>query len=180
MRHLFFAIALFATACLAAESASINKAEAGNTQAKKSDWRIQLGISTGSPTPLAATAGIGYKSAIFRLQGMGWRNGTDDYWTNIRGGIAWTFFRELPFNLDLGVGGGYSFAEAPNGYHKALNKANNAKYVLPYNYEETLDISAEATVHFYGIFTQISVPVHFFMGNKEPTILWRAGYMLEI
>lgn len=178
MRHLILAIALIASMCCATESAGTSDANAGKES--KSDWRIQLGVSAGAPTPLAITAGFGYQSALFRIQGMGWKNGTNDYWCNARGGIAWTFFRELPFNLDLGVGGGYSFAEAPNGYNKALNKANNAKYVLPYNYEETLDISPEITIHLYGIYTQIAIPVHFFMGNKEPTILWRAGYMLEI
>lgn len=179
MRHLFFAILLLASACIA-ENVCAKEAGASQAQPPKTDWRFQFGISVGSPTPLAVTAGVGYQSVIFRLQGMGWRNGTDDYWTNFRGGIAWTFLRELPFNLDLGIGGGYAFAEAPNGYHKALNKANNATYVYPYNYEETLDLSLEATVHFYGIFTQVSAPVCYFMGNKEPAILWRAGYMLEI
>ena len=176
MRHLILAIALLASVCFAAESTSVSNAD----KASKSDWRFQFGLSAGEPTPLAITAGIGYQSVLFRIQGMGWSNGENDYWCNARGGIAWTFFRELPFNLDLGVGGGYSFAEAPNGYHQALNKANNARYVFPYNYEETLDISPEITIHLYGIYTQIAIPVHFFMGNKEPTILWRAGYMLEI
>lgn len=174
MRHLFIAIALIASMSFAAES------DTPTEGAKSSNWRFQFGLSAGEPTPLAITAGIGYQSALFRIQGMGWKNGTDDYWCNARGGIAWTFFRELPFNLDLGVGGGYAFAEAPNGYHKALNKANNARYILPYNYEETLDISAEIFVHLYGLFTQISVPVHYFMGNEKPAILWRAGYMVEI
>lgn len=180
MRQLLFTIILFASACFAAESASTENTSGNSANSGKSDWRFQIGLSAGEPTPLAITAGIGYQSALFRIQGMGWKNGTDDFWCNARGGIAWTFFRELPFNFDLGIGGGYAFAEAPNGYHKALNKANGVTYIHPYNYEETLDISAEIFVHLYGIFTQISVPMHYFMGNKEPTILWRAGYMLEI
>ncbi|MBO7550225.1 MAG: hypothetical protein J6T62_01675 [Fibrobacter sp.] len=173
MRYFFTAILLFATFCFATEITDTGKAQ---TKEK----RIQFGISAGDPTPLSIVAGVGYKSAIMRIQGMGWRNGENDYWCAMRGGLSWTFFRELPFNVDLGIGGGYSFAEAPNGMHKALNDANGAMYVLPYNYEETLDLSVEVWVHLYGIYTQISYPVYFFMDHTKPTLLWRAGYMFEI
>ena len=106
MRYFITAILLFAFFCFATEISDTGKAQI-------KEKRIQFGVSAGDPTPLSIVAGVGYKSAIMRIQGMGWRNGENDYWCAMRGGLAWTFFRELPFNIDLGVGGGYSFAEAP-------------------------------------------------------------------
>lgn len=181
MRILFFVIALCSSLCFAAENAN-KELEASKSQAKASaqkNLRFQVGFSAGDPGPLAAVVGIGYKAPVFRIQGMAWQNGEEDFWCNLRGSLAWTFFRSLPFNIDLGVGSGYAFAKAPNGMHQELNKANKAKYVHPYNYEETLDLSIESMIRLYGIFTQISYPVHFFMGNTKPTILWRAGYIFE-
>lgn len=173
MRQFFTAIMLFSSLCLAS---GIFDSEEKQTK----EGRIQFGISAGEPTPLSATIGVGYKAAIMRIQGMGWKNGTNDFWCALRGGLAWTFFRELPFNIDVGIGGGYAYAEAPNGMHQALNKANGAMYALPYNFEETLDLSAEVWVHLYGIYTQISYPLYYFMDHTKPTLLWRAGYMFEI
>lgn len=171
MRPIIVLILFCATLCLAT---------GGTDNALAKEGRIQFGVSAGDPTPLSATIGVGYKSAIMRIQGMGWKNGTDDYWCALRGGLAWTFFRNLPFNIDIGIGGGYAYAEAPNGMHKALNDANGAMYVLPYNFEETLDLSAEVWVHLYGIYTQISYPIYYIMDHTKPTLLWRAGYMFEI
>lgn len=173
MRQFFSAIMLFASLCLASGTVVPDSKQ-------PKDGRIQFGISAGEPTPLSVVAGVGYKAAIMRIQGMGWRNGANDYWCAMRGGLAWTFFRTLPFNFDIGIGGGYSYAEAPNKMHQALNKANGAMYALPYNYEETLDLSAEVWVHLYGIYTQISYPLYYIMDHTKPTLLWRAGYMFEI
>ena len=108
--------------------------------------------------------------------GGGFRFGPDDFWTGFRGSVAWKFFRELPFSLDLGLGGGYAFAKAPNEIHKALNRANGKRYVRSYNYKESLDISAEVRANIYGVFTQIGIPVHYFMKHDEPTVLWQVGY----
>lgn len=173
MRLIFTVLILCASFCLASEIPDTGKKHT-------KEGRIQFGISAGDPAPLSVVAGVGYKAAVMRIQGMGWENGENDYWCAMRGGLAWTFFRKLPFNFDLGIGGGYSFAEAPNGMHKALNEANGAMYVLPYNYEESLDLSVEVWVHLYGIFTQLSYPVHYFMDHTKPTLLWRAGYLFEI
>lgn len=179
MRQLFFAIAILASFSLAANVTTIDTSKKDNAQ-NANEWRIQIGASAGAPTPLALVAGLGYKSLIFRMQGMYFPKGENDYWCNVRGSLSWTFFRHLPYNIDLGIASGYAFAESPNGIHEALNKANGKKIVFPYNYEETLDISPEITIHLYGIYTQIAIPVHFFMGNEKPSIMWRAGYIFEI
>lgn len=100
----------------------------------------------------------------------------DEYWVGFRGSFAWKFFRELPFSIDAGFGSGYAFAKAPNGYHKALNRANKVKYVRSYNYKESLDISAEVRANIYGVFSYIAIPVHCFMKHNEPTVIWQVGY----
>jgi hypothetical protein len=82
----------------------------------------------------------------------------------------------LPFSLDLGLGGGYAFAKAPNEIHRALNNANKKRYVRSYNYKESLDISAEIRANIYGVFTQLGIPLHYFMKHDEPTVLWQVGY----
>lgn len=152
----------------------------GNALAKdspeKSPWTFEAGISAGRPTPIMLNAGVGYKNIFFRAMGGGMYFGTDDFWVGFRGGFAWEFFRELPFTLDLGIGSGYAFAKAPNGYLKALNRANGERMVRSYNYKEALDISPEIRASIYGVFTNISFPVHCFMKHDEPTIIWQAGY----
>lgn len=147
--------------------------------ADESNWRFEAGFAAGDPTPVNIIAGIGYKPFIMRVQGMGVHKGDNDYWCGFRGSLGVTFFRDLPFSMDFGVGGGYQFAEAPNGIHQALNKANGGIYVYPYNYEESADVSAEVWIHLFGFFTQIAYPVHFFMDHDTPTIIWRAGYLAE-
>lgn len=149
------------------------------SRATQSPWRIETGIAAGKPTPLMLVAGVGYESAIFRFEGMGVHMGSNDYWCGLRGSLLWTFFRNLPFSVDLGVGGGYEFAEAPNEKHKALNRVNGGKYVYPYNYKESLDISPELWAHLYGFFTQVGYPVYFIRKHDEPKIVWRAGYLVN-
>lgn len=143
------------------------------------DWRFEAGVSAGNLTPIEISAGVGYKSIIFHIEGMGWHFGPNDFWCGLRGGLGWTFFKSLPFSIDVGISSGYNFAEAPNKMHQALNKANNAKYVYPYNYKETLDISAETRIHLYGLFTQINYPIYRFTEHRAPKLLWRAGYMIS-
>ena len=147
--------------------------------APASPWRFEAGISAGQPTPVMVEAAVGYKAITAHMEGFGVYKGENDFWCGLRGGLGWTFLRELPFRIDIGVGGGYEFAEAPNKMHQALNEANGAMYLYPYNYKESLDISAEVRVHIFGFFTQVGYPIHYFMKHDEPTILWRAGYLAE-
>ena len=159
---------------LADETVNVNENKPAVSE--KSPWTFEVGISAGRPTPIMANAGIGYKNIFFRAMGGGMRFGADDFWVGYRGGLAWEFFRELPFTLDLGIGSGYSFAKAPNKYFKALNRANKDRMVRSYNYKETLDISAEVRACIYGVFTDLAIPVHYFMKHDEPTVLWQIGY----
>ncbi|MCQ2054057.1 MAG: hypothetical protein MJY82_02045 [Fibrobacter sp.] len=86
----------------------------------------------------------------------------------------------MPFSLDVGFGGGYEYAEAPNKMHQAMNKANNALLLYPYNFVETLDIAPEIWVHLYGFFTQVIYPVHYFKKHDAPEYIhWRAGYLVK-
>lgn len=146
------------------------------SKTQASPWLFEAGISAGRPTPIMINAGIGYNNVFFRAQGGGMRFGSDDYWVGFRGSLAWKFFRELPFSLDFGFGGGYAFAKAPNGYLKALNRASGKRMVRSYNYKESLDISGEIRASIYGAFTQIGIPIHYFMKHDEPTVLWQVGY----
>ncbi len=145
----------------------------------KSPWRFSTGVSVGNPTPMALVAGIGYKSILLHVEGLGAHNGPNDFWCGARGGLDWTFFWKHPFSIDLGFSGGYEYAEAPNKMHQAVNDANGAIILYPYNYVEVLDISAEIRVHLFGFFTQIGYPIYHFMDHDAPTINWRAGYMVE-
>ena len=142
-------------------------------------WRFAAGASAGKMTPVMGTIGFGYKNAILYIEGMGTHKGDNDFWCGLRGGLDWTFFWKQPFSMDIGVGGGYAFAEAPNKLHQAINDANGGRILYPYNYVETLDVSAEVRVHLFGFFTQIDVPIHYFRKHDEPDILWRIGYLLE-
>lgn len=157
--------------------ASEGSSDSAVTQQRgKKTWQFEAGMSVGRPTPIMINGGVGYKNVFFRVMGGGFRFGPDDFWTGFRGSVAWKFFRDLPFSLDLGLGGGYAFAKAPNEIHKALNRANGKRYVRSYNYKESLDISAEVRANIYGVFTQIGIPVHYFMKHDEPTVLWQVGY----
>ena len=153
--------------------------ETAQDSGKDSPWRFQAGVSAGRLTPVMVEAGIGYKAALLHVAGLGFHHGPNDFWCGVRGGIDWTFFRRLPFSIDGGIGGGYEFAAAPNKMHQAVNKANDAKYLYPYNYKESLDISAEVRFHLFGLFTQIDIPLHSFMKHDAPKYLWRAGYLVE-
>ena len=143
---------------------------------QESPWQFEAGISAGRPAPIQINAGVGYKNIFFRVMGGGLHLGPDEFWVGYRGSFAWKFFRELPFSLDLGIGGGYAFAKAPNEIHKALNHANKKRYVLSYNYKESLDISGEIRANIYGVFTYIAIPVHYFMKHDEPNFIWQIGY----
>lgn len=161
-RLLFAAIALFCTENALAETPS--------------PWQFEAGLSAGRPTPFMLNVGVGYENVFFRAMGSGLYFGTDDYWVGYRGSLDWKFFRELPFSLDLGIAVGYSFAEAPNEMHKAMNRANDKRFVRPYNYKEAFDISAEVRTNFYGFFSQLCIPFHYFMKHDEPKIFWQFGY----
>ena len=163
LRSLVFAIIAFcAETVLAAENSS--------------PWQFEVGAAAGRPTPFMINAGVGYKNIFFRAAGGGIHLGPNEFWVGYRGNLAWKFFRERPFSLDLGISGGYAFAEAPNEIHRALNKANKKLMVRPYNYKESLDISADIRTNIYGVFTEIAIPIHYFMKHDEPTIIWQIGY----
>lgn len=150
------------------------------TPSEESSWRFEAGVSVGNPTPLALVAGIGYKAVILHAEGLGAHNGPNDYWCGYRGSLDWSFFRNKPFSLDIGIGGGYEFAEAPNKLHQALNDANDAMYLYPYNFIETLDVSAEIWAHLYGFFTQVIYPIHYFKEHDAPEYIhWRIGYLVQ-
>ena len=142
--------------------------------------RFAAGASIGKMTPVMATLGLGYENVILYVEGMGAHKKDNDFWCGIRGNLSWTLFRELPFNLDLGVSGGYEYARAPNGVHQALNRANKVKAVFPYNYKESLDIGLEARAHLYGFYSQLAYPVYRFRKHDEPSFIWRIGYMINI
>ena len=158
----------------AVEKATVENATVPATQ--NSPWQFEAGISAGRLTPIMINAGIGYNNFFFRTMGGGFHLGHDEYWVGFRGSFAWKFFRELPFSIDLGFGGGYAFANAPNGYLRTLNRANKKRLVRPYNYKEVLDISVEMRANIYGVFTYIAIPVHCFMKHNEPNVIWQVGY----
>ena len=143
-------------------------------------WRFAAGASAGKMTPVMGTMGFGYKNAILYIEGMGTHKGDNDFWCGLRGDLAWTLFREQPFNLDLGISGGYEYARSPNKMHQALNKSNGGIFVYPYNYKESAEISLEFRAHLYGFYTQIAYPVYHFLKHDEPTYIWRVGYMINI
>lgn len=166
IKRLFFIIAILGLATF------------GFAQTKDSPWRFQAGVGTRSLSPVIFLAGFGYKDFSVALQGLGARSEKNDFWCGLRGSLLWTFFKELPFNFDVGIGGGYEFAKAPNKMHQALNSANKGRFLLPYNYKENADISLELWTHLYGFYTQISVPAHQFKDHDAPKVLWGAGYMV--
>lgn len=178
LKQLFLAVIVFLGTgiALASGNAPENVPQSTPAITKQSPWQFEVGISAGRPTPIMLNAGIGYENIFFRVMGGGFHLDADKYWVGFRGSLAWKFFRELPFSLDLGIGSGYSFAKAPNQINKALNRANGKRFVRSYNFKESLDISAEVRANIYGVFTQIGIPVHYFMKHDEPTVLWQVGY----
>lgn len=143
------------------------------------DWRFGFGAGIRNTTPVVLVGSVGYKDLTVKIQGLGYQSGPNDFWCGIRGSLLWTFFRDLPFNFDAGIGSGYDFAKAPNKIHQAFNDANNGHYLYGYNYKENLDVSLELWTHVYGFYTQISVPAYQFLDHDAPNILWGAGYMVE-
>lgn len=162
LRRVLVALA-FATACFASEN----------------PWRFEAGFGARNTTPVVVVAGISYNDFGLRLQGLGMHHGSNDYWCGIRGSLLWTFFGDLPFNFDVGIGGGYEYAEAPNKMHQAINQANGGIIVYPYNFKENLDVSLEIWTHLYGFYTQISVPAYLFKEHDVPSLLWGAGYTIR-
>ena len=142
--------------------------------------RFSAGASAGKMTPVMAVLGLGYENIILYAEGMGVHKGDNDFWCGWRGNLSWTLFWEKPFNLDLGVSGGYEYARAPNGMHQALNKSNEKILVFPYNYRESAEISLEIRVHLYGFYSQIAYPVYHFLKHDEPKYIWRMGYMVNV
>ncbi len=143
---------------------------------KKSAWQFEAGISAGRPTPIMINLGASRENVVFRIMGGGWHLDPDEFWIGYRGSVAWKFFYKLPFSIDLGLGGGYAFAKAPNQVFKALNRANHKRFVRSYNYKESLDISAEIRANIYGVFTHIGIPIYYFMKHNEPNVFWQVGY----
>ena len=144
-----------------------------------SEWNFNVGIGARNHTPLVLVGGISYSDITFRVQGLGNHNGPNDFWCGIRGSLLWTFFRDLPFNFDVGIGGGYEYAEAPNELYRAINRANGDKYIFSYNLMETSDISLEIWTHLYGWYTQISVPAYYIKKHNSPKLLWGVGYLID-
>lgn len=144
-----------------------------------SPWHFSAGLGSRNQTPAVIVSGIGYNGFQLYVQGMGMHQGPNDYWCGVRGSLLRSFFADLPFRLDVGIGGGYEYAEAPNKMHQAINEANEAMYLFPYNYKETGDISLEWWSHLYGFYTQISIPIYRFREHDSKKILWGAGYMVE-
>lgn len=166
------AILILVTTLACSQPSLAHKLDSGN-------FRFDIGFGSREQSPIILVGGLGYKNFVLRMQGMGIHNGPNDFWCGIRGSLLWTFFKNLPFNFDVGVGGGYEYAQAPNKMHQALNRVNKARYVQPYNYKEELDVSIELWTHFYGFYTQIGVPAYQFKSHDSSTILWGAGYMVS-
>jgi hypothetical protein len=142
--------------------------------------RFTAGASIGKMTPVMAVMGVGYENVILYVEGMGVHKGDNDFWCGWRGDLAWTFFLKSPFNLDLGVSGGYEYARAPNKIFQALNKSNDAYLVFPYNYRESAEFSLELRAHLYGFYSQIAYPVYHFLKHDEPKFIWRMGYTVNV
>ena len=170
-------IAIFSCALCALSVSSF--AEPGKNGAEASPWRFGAGVSAGSLVPIMLEGSVSYKAFTTHLGGFGYHHGPRDFWCGMRGGIGWTLLRGLPFHIDGGIGGGYEFAEAPNGMHLAVNDANKANYLYPYNFKESLDVSAEIRIHLFGFFSQLSFPIYNFKNHDAPDMLWRIGYLAE-
>lgn len=166
--------------CATANAGASEQSVASAGQAgEATPWHFGAGVSAGRLTPVMLEGSVRYKAATLHVAGFGFHKGANDFWCGIRGNIGWTFLRDFPFNLFLGVGGGYEFAEAPNEMHRAVNRANNAMYLYPYNYKELLDITADLRINLFGVFTQISFPAYRFKDHDAPDFSWRVGYLME-
>ena len=170
-------IAAFLCALCVAISPTL--AETADSTAKAPSWQFGAGVSIGSLTPVMIEGSATYKALSMHVSGFGVYKGTNDFWCGVRGGIGWRIPHDLPFSMELGLGGGYEFAEAPNEIHKAINDANDANYLYPYNFKESLDISGEIRIHLFGFFSQLSFPIYNFREHDAPFMLWRIGYIAE-
>jgi hypothetical protein len=143
-----------------------------------SPWLFELGVSLGSPTPLTLLTGVRYRSFYLRGEGLANYKKEDDFWCGGRGSLGYDWFAKKDWGLELGVSGGYAYARAPNGMHRALNEANDAFYLFNNDWEETADISLEGGVRLFGVHSRIEVPLFYPLGNKKPNLLWRLGYIV--
>lgn len=173
----FLAFAYPITSSAAEASAKAPKSISASTDSSaESPWNFEIGASAGTPAPLLLLAGVRYNGAYLRAEGLGNHRKANDYWCGFRGSLGFDFLNRPEWGLELGTSAGYSYAEAPDGMHRALNEANGATYLYPYSKEETLDVSAEAGARLFGFHTRIEIPFLYPMGNKRPRPLWRAGY----
>ncbi|MDR1760645.1 MAG: hypothetical protein LBR60_09015 [Fibrobacter sp.] len=146
---------------------------------EKPAWTWEWGISAGKPLPLSLLGGVRYEYFYLRGEGMGYRQASNDFWCGGRASLGVALFKELPYRLELGLSAGYSYAEAPNDLHDSFNEANGNYFLYDHNREETGDISAEIGALFFGFHVRLEIPVYYFIGNKKPNLLWRAGYLWE-
>lgn len=173
----FCAYPITSSAEAQANSAAQETASVTTDSSAESPWNFEIEASAGKPAPLLLLAGVRYNGAYLRAEGLGNHKKANDYWCGARGSLGFDVLNRPEWGLELGASAGYSYAEAPDGMHRALNKANGATYLYPYHKEETLDISAEAGVRIFGIHTRVEIPFLYPRGNKKPSLLWRAGYM---
>lgn len=140
-------------------------------------WHFEAGVGVRNLTPMVLVGGVSYDKWTVRVQGLGFHNDDRDFWCGFRSSFLMTFFRNSPFHISLGIGAGYEYAQAPNNMHQALNQANNAPYLYPYNNREMFDVSGEIWTYLRGLYTQISIPVYYFMEHNAPRLSWGMGYM---
>lgn len=144
-----------------------------------SPWHFGAGISAGRLTPVMLEASAGYKAVNLHVSGFGFHKGPNEFWCGMRGFLAFSLFYTLPFSVELGASVGYEFAEAPNEIHRAVNKANDAHVLYPYDYKELLDVSPAVRINLFGFFSQIAVPALRFKDHDSPDYNWRVGYMVN-
>jgi len=171
--------ALFKTIAILALAICAPNAQPLPTGQTDSPWRLGAGVSAGKLTPVMLEAMAGYKAATLHVGGFGIHQGPNEFWCGVRGTLTYALFYTLPFSIELGASVGYEFAEAPNEIHKAMNKANEANYLYPYNYKEILDLSAAIRINLFGFFSQISYPALRFKDHDSPDYNWRVGYLVE-
>lgn len=151
----------------------------GIANSSEKQWHFEAGAGIRNQTPLVLVGGVSYDRWMVRIQGLGFKNGPKDFWCGIQSSFLMSIFKESPFNVSVGIGAGYEYAQAPNEMHSALNQANKATYLYPYNNKEILDVSGEIWANIYGFYTQISIPVYKFMNHSAPNLLWGIGYLYQ-
>jgi hypothetical protein len=145
---------------------------------KISPWHFEFGVSTGEPVPLTLLGGIRYEIFYLRAEGLMYYEKQDTYWCGGRSSFGVDFFTHQSWGVEIGLSGGYAYATAPNGMHRAINEANDAYYLYNNDWEEIADISAEIGVRWFGFHTRLEVPYYYITGTKKPLFLWRLGYIM--